>query len=230
MPEPGKRSNRNRLFLKNDLLHIHLNNMATYALVLLAAGSSNRLGQPKQLLPVDGKPLIVQMANVALHSQCKRVFVVLGAYQDQIQPHLIASNLTIVQNPLWEEGVASSIRTGVAASEKQIPDLNGIVFMTCDQPFVSPSVIDGLILRKEKTGKPMVASAYRDTMGIPAIFDKKYFPELQKLKGQQGAKKIFSNHRGSVETISFPQGYIDIDTWDDFQLWQHSQGSGERGE
>ncbi|HEX4849884.1 MAG TPA: nucleotidyltransferase family protein, partial [Puia sp.] len=205
--------------------YIHQNNMATYALILLAAGSSNRLGQPKQLLLVNGKPLIVQMADVAFDSHCDQVFVVLGAYQEAIIGNLDQSRLIIIPNPIWEEGVASSIRIGVAEALKKLPSLSGIVFMTCDQPFVSSSLINNLIERKEKTAKPMVASAYRDTMGIPAIFDKQYFPDLMKLKGQEGAKKIFTAHRGSVETISFPQGYIDIDTWEDFQLWRKNESA-----
>jgi len=191
--------------------------MESYGLVMLAAGSSNRMGQPKQLLAYRGKALIEYILQIALSSICKQIAVVLGANADQILPYVQQQDVLIVQNKDWKEGMASSIRCGLSALTNQFPSLAGAIFMVCDQPFVSVSLINDLVDKKKSTGKSIIACTYKETMGTPALFSSMHFPELMQLQGQDGAKKILWQHAGELETISFPMGYIDIDTMQDYQ-------------
>ena len=190
--------------------------MNSCGLVLLAAGASTRLGQPKQLLPWQEKSLLQLMTETALQSVNGLVVVVLGANAGDLQPVVDAKKVNIVYNAGWQEGIASSIRSGLTALLQVAPLTENVIFMVCDQPYVTPSLIKELINVKKQTGKKIVASKYADTTGIPVIFDKSIFPSLLKLEGNTGAKKIIQQFNGEVETIDFPLGHIDIDTKEDY--------------
>jgi molybdenum cofactor cytidylyltransferase len=99
-----------------------------------------------------------------------------------------------------------------------IPDLDGVIFLVCDQPFLSVSFLQQLLTMQHKTGKPIIASSYGNTVGIPALFHKAYFPELLSLKGDAGAKKIMQAHTTDMATIDFPLGHIDIDTEEAYKM------------
>jgi molybdenum cofactor cytidylyltransferase len=89
--------------------------------------------------------------------------------------------------------------------------------MVCDQPFVTPSVIEHLIRRHEESSKNIVASAYANTLGIPVLFNKEVFADLMKLQGAEGAKRIITHHPEKVDSVVFPLGSVDIDTKDDYR-------------
>jgi len=191
--------------------------MYACGLVLLAAGSSNRLGQPKQLLLYKERTLLEYMIQTASASLCREVLVVLGANSEEILAGIEKTQASIVHNKDWGEGMASSIRCGLAALATNFSSIDGVIFMVCDQPFVSTDLLNSLINKRLATGKSIIASAYNNTIGIPALFDKSFFPELLLLKGQEGAKKIIMQHGAAVETIPFPMGYMDIDTVEDYE-------------
>jgi len=94
--------------------------------------------------------------------------------------------------------------------EKEQPDQ--VILMLCDQPFVDTKLLDQLILAKKESGKGIVACAYSDTLGVPALFDQKYFEVMLALKGSEGAKKVILKNRKDVFTVDFPLGEIDLDT------------------
>jgi molybdenum cofactor cytidylyltransferase len=181
------------------------------ALIILAAGSSARLGQPKQLLPFRGRSLLRHAAETALGSVCRPVVVVLGARADRLQTELAGLLVTVVLNPTWTEGMASSIRVGLAAlaSETRVPD--AVVLMLCDQPLVTSAMLDHLVNVHRSEARGIVASAYEETMGVPALFSRKYFPELASLVGDQGAKRIIVKHENDLARISLPEAAFDVD-------------------
>ncbi len=125
------------------------------------------------------------------------------------------SKIYCVENRNWTEGKASSIRLGLKALTSTSNNVNAAIFLTCDQPFISSDVIDRIIETYEKTKKTIVASKYDDTIGVPALFDRKHFSEILLLKGDQGAKSIIANYHEQVVTFSFQKGAIDIDTIED---------------
>ncbi|MBD2500027.1 nucleotidyltransferase family protein [Anabaena azotica] len=196
--------------------------MSNIGIIILAAGASKRLGQPKQLLTYQGKSLIQQITKVAIDSQCRPIVVVLGAGAEMIEPHLINLDIHIVYNQHWSTGMASSIRCGLNAIGAIAPDIEAIILMLCDQPFVSLNLINQLIGEYQTTQSPIVASEYGGIQGVPALFHKTLFSELATLQGDIGARKTIRQHSSRCSSIPFSQGVIDIDTLEDYeQLPEH---------
>ncbi|HXG37824.1 MAG TPA: nucleotidyltransferase family protein [Bacteroidota bacterium] len=184
------------------------------SILLLAAGGSTRYGSPKQLLPFRGKPLIRHLTEVALQSKASDTYVVLGAEAKKISQELSGLPVRLIVNEEWQEGIGSSLRAGVQALPKTT---EAALIMLGDQPLVTSAHLNSIIEAHQSTGKPIVASAYSGTLGVPVIFARRFFPELQRLSGDTGAKQIIQNHSGEVAGIPFPDGVVDIDTPRDLQ-------------
>lgn len=182
-------------------------------LIILAAGESSRLGQPKQNLVFNGQTFLQHAVESGRLSKCKPLIVVLGSNSEKIKP--IAGTITLY-NKDWQEGMASSIRIAIGEINKD-SSIDNVIIMLCDQPFVSATLLNTLIDKKIETGKPIVACTYNGTRGVPALFDRALFAELLSLQGPEGAKKILMAHANEIATIPFEQGGIDIDTPDDFE-------------
>lgn len=193
-----------------------------YGVVLLAAGKSSRLGKAKQLLEFKGESLVRRAATLALKISNK-VIVVVGAQEDKIKEELIGLNIFLCINKDYEQGIASSIHEGVTAMQKRFPQITGIIFIVCDQPFISADLLKQLIESSELSNKGIAASSYGETVGTPVLFRKKYFSVLIQLRGDQGAKKIIQNNIDDVATVAFPEGIIDIDTVEDYEALKKSR-------
>jgi molybdenum cofactor cytidylyltransferase len=187
------------------------------AIVILAAGTSARLGSPKQLLFYKGKTLLRHTVDTALETGCQSVFVILGANSETIRKELNNSPVIIVENTGWMEGMASSIRCALENITNTILRPEMVIFMVCDQPYVNSALLLQLLEKKQETGKPIVASSYGDNTGIPALFHKSLFPALMELKGDRGAKKLISDHPEKVAVVPFAKGITDIDTAADYE-------------
>lgn len=185
-------------------------------LIILAAGSSSRLGKPKQNLVFQGSTLLQRSIKAALAADCQQIVVVLGANAPVIEPTIADQPIQIILNKDWEKGMSSSISSGLAALLKTNPQLQSVILMLCDQPFADTSIINQLIQASENK-KNLVASSYNGTIGVPALFDKSYFDELLALKGNEGAKKLLLKYANEVHTVPFPLGMIDIDTIGDYE-------------
>ncbi|WP_426484804.1 nucleotidyltransferase family protein [Flavobacterium sp. 2] len=185
-------------------------------IVILAAGNSSRLGQPKQLLGYKDSTLLKNTIAEASLVPNAKIIVVTGANNQLIEEELDPSKIKISFNPNWESGMASSIVNGLQKLLILYPDYENCIFAVCDQPYVSSLIFENLIQEHNKTGKGIVASAYSETLGTPVLFHKNYFAELLELKGQEGAKKIISKFSDEVVSILFEKGNIDIDTEDDY--------------
>ncbi len=185
-------------------------------LIILAAGSSSRLGKPKQNLVFQGNTLLQRTIKFALAADCQQVLAILGANSAVIEPTIKNEPIQIIHNPDWEEGMASSIRHGLTALLKSHPDIKNVILMLCDQPFADTSIINQLV-QASANNKAIVASAYNGTIGPPALFNKIHFNELLTLKGKEGAKKLLLKYADEVHTVPFPLGMIDIDTIGDYE-------------
>lgn len=187
------------------------------AIIVLAAGRSSRLGSPKQLLVYQGKSLLQHAVNAALQTTMRPVIVVVGANCDVVKKELPGMNVEVVENERWKEGMASSLRCGLAVVQKKGPNVDGIIFMVCDQPYITKSLLNGLLQAQLETGLPIVASSYDGTLGTPAFFHRSFFNELMELKGDTGAGKLIKQHGDMVTTVPFSKGIIDIDTRKDYE-------------
>jgi molybdenum cofactor cytidylyltransferase len=190
------------------------NNSASVGAVVLAAGSSSRMGRPKQTLRFGGESLLRRAALAALGAGCRPVIVVTGAHAELSRGELDGLDAREVLNPLWETGMASSVRAGVEALAGA--DADAAVLLLCDQPHVTADIIAGLVAAHRATGRPVVASAYGGSFGVPALFVRALFAELARLEGTAGAKQVIKRHASEAHFLSFPGGEVDVDTPDDF--------------
>lgn len=186
-------------------------------IILLAAGSSDRMGQPKQLLAFNGGSLLNHGIKIAVETGCSPVVLVLGANADLIKKQVNNKNILLIENKHWSEGMASSIRCGIEALKSQAPGTDAAIIMVCDQPFVDAKLLLQLVEKYLETGKPVIASKYAGTFGTPALFDKTIFAALLTLKGDAGAKKIMKENEAMLDFIDFPNGNVDIDTAGDYE-------------
>lgn len=180
--------------------------------IILAAGSSTRLGEPKQFLRYRGESLIRRTARAAREARCAPVVVVAGAAHRRIADELVALEVEIVHNEDWQRGIGTSIRCGVEACLSREPALTAIAILVCDQPALDARIVSAL---RAKSERGIAAAAYSGTLGVPAVFTSGYFPELRALADDYGAKRLLQSHAEDVTAVPFPEGAIDIDTpWD----------------
>jgi CTP:molybdopterin cytidylyltransferase MocA len=176
------------------------------AAVVLAAGASTRLGEPKQLIKIVGETLLERAVRTAREAGCSPVVVVLGAAYVEILANSSLANTVPVINDKWMEGMASSIRLGVRTLGFIAKDAEGVLLMTCDQPAVTVQHLNRVMMRQE-----VKASRYAERNGVPAYFPNKYFGELMALTGDMGARGLLAQARFE----DLPHGELDIDTPED---------------
>ena len=157
------------------------------------------------------------MTEVAASSDANPILVVLGAHPNLLLPEIDTEKTSIVINNEWKKGMASSIVSGLTTLLEKYPIADAVIFMMCDQPFISSSLLNNLILTQQQTGKTIVSCSYDNTTGPPALFHKSIFPELLQLNGDKGARAIVERHHDEMATVLFPEGSIDIDTISDYE-------------
>jgi len=194
--------------------------MSVVALIVLAAGASTRMGMPKQLLQFGERSLIGHVVEVAIASVCNPIIVVLGASSDRIKPEVERLDVRVVENPHWAEGMSTSIRTGIKTLKAINPEVEAVVLMVCDQPFVSTQIIDRLVASYRATGKPIIASEYAEISGVPALFSRALFSELTALSDDVGARQVIKQHAQAVFGVPFSEGAINLDTPKDYEAFQ----------
>jgi len=176
------------------------------AAVVLAAGASVRLGEPKQLVQLAGEKLLERAVRTAREAGCSPVVVVLGADAELIAAQCDLSDAVVAINDVWSEGMASSIRLGMRTLGAAAKDADGVVLMTCDQPAVTAEHLRTLMKAGETT-----ASAYAGRRGVPAYLPSTAFAQLMQLRGDAGARDLL---RGT-EAVELADGELDIDTVED---------------
>ena len=190
----------------------------TCAAIVLAAGASTRLGQPKQLLQMNGESLLHRTVRLATGARCTPIFVVLGFEAERMQRETADLDVRVVLNPEWQSGMGSSLRSGMEAlmRERQLPQK--VVLLLSDQPMLSSEILFNLVKKSAETGSLLVASSYTGSLGVPAVFHKELYPDLQKVEGDKGAREVIQMYRDQTSSIDFPEGVIDIDTVQDLEL------------
>ncbi len=182
----------------------------TVALLLLAAGASTRMGQPKQLLPYRGRTLLRHAAETAVATGCAPLVLVTGALHESLAAEVADLPLQVVHNPDWQAGMASSIQTGLTAATAAQP--RAYLVMLTDQPLVTAELLQQLIVQQQHSRAAVVATAYGDALGVPAVFDQSLLPALNGLRGAQGANRLIAGLGAAVGRIAFSEGLLDVDT------------------
>lgn len=180
----------------------------TIAAILLAAGSSSRLGRPKQLVELDGETLIRRAANALIDAVCSPIVVVLGSEIELSKQQLSGLNVRIAENADWPSGMSSSIREGM--SHVILENVDGVLISVCDQPKVRSEHLQKLIARFTETKAAVTAAEYNDVLGVPSIFSRELFDDLMHLTGDKGARDLIRNH--PAVSVPIPEAALDIDT------------------
>ncbi|MFY7839930.1 MAG: nucleotidyltransferase family protein [Lacibacter sp.] len=193
------------------------NEQTHIVVIVLAAGASSRLGTPKQLLAYSGTTLLQHSIEAAQASDAETVLVVLGANANTIKHELKDTTANLVVNTDWKDGMASSIRCGLQTLVKLNSNIEAVILMVADQPFVTAALINSLMDVNRKEQHSIVASEYGTTFGTPVLFAKRFFPELIELTGDVGAKGLVKKYMNEAAFVSFPEGDVDIDTAEDYK-------------
>jgi molybdenum cofactor cytidylyltransferase len=181
--------------------------------LVLAAGGSQRLGQPKQLLDWQGEPFVRVVAKTALRSGLSPVVVVSGAYADGVERALDGLPVEIVNNPRWEEGQSSSMKTGLRVLP---PETQAVVMMLVDQPQIPAPLVGSLVEAHAKHLYPIIATMVDQRRGNPVLFDRVTFSDLKKVEGDFGGRKIFSRFQVHYVPWIDPRIGLDVDSMEDY--------------
>jgi len=184
--------------------------------VILAAGGSTRMGSPKQLLTLGGRPLLLRAVEATLASGAQPVIVVLGAEAVRLRPLLSGHPVVVAENPQWSEGMASSLRAGVSRLIEVSPATDAAVIVLCDQPHFSSGSIRRLVDAERTTGRSIAAARYGGRNGAPALFRREHFSALCALTGDHGARALLNGDPASVATVEMPELEADLDTPADY--------------
>ncbi len=193
--------------------------MANTGIIILAAGNSSRLGQPKQFLKYKGKTLLSHAIETAQASRNKGpILVVTGALHDELFRECSSLLVSVVHNVNWQQGMSTSIQTGLRALVRINPDTTGALITLCDQPLVTTAHLDNLLdISAHHQNHGIVATSYADTVGAPAFFSRKVFEQLYQLKGDKGARELFNDPEQKLVTVPFKPAAVDIDTMEDYE-------------
>jgi molybdenum cofactor cytidylyltransferase len=172
------------------------------------------MGQPKQLLRLPGAryTLLEQTLHTALEAGLHPVFVVLGAHAEAIAAAADLQGSTVLHNPDWTEGMASSIRCGLCAVQERVPEAAGVLLLVCDQPALTREHLQALLAAHHAEPEAILASRYAETNGVPMLAPRALLPELAALTGDRGARALLRNPHLRVTGVPFSGGAWDVDT------------------
>jgi molybdenum cofactor cytidylyltransferase len=195
--------------------------MGEIGAVVLAAGMATRMGDPKVLRLFHGKPLFLYAVETAMRAELSPIYVVGGAYTEQLKAHVKGLPVTVVHNPDYARGMATSLRAGISAIEGEVSA--AFVFLA-DEPFIPDEVVQTMMevyrtRRAESSSSFILRPRYAGIPGHPVLFAREFFPELVRVQGDEGARCVIKRNAEKVQFIDFdnPQWGFDIDTPDDWQ-------------
>jgi molybdenum cofactor cytidylyltransferase len=185
--------------------------------IVLAAGASSRLGRAKQLLEYKGERLIDRMVGLFSKLPLDECCVVYGARRAEMEPVITQLSVATAYNPDWSTGMAGSLQTGLKTLLELDANLSAILIALVDQPLLTITHFSAMLELHRVNPNSIIAAAYEDTQGVPAIFPSTFFPELLSQKVAVGAKKIIKKYADQVISYSCPEAAFDIDTEADYQ-------------
>ncbi len=196
--------------------------------VVLAAGSSTRMGRNKLFFELDGETLIRRVVRRAIDAGLDPVLVVVGHEGARARTELAGLPCTPVDNPHHALGINRSLRTGIS----HVPErARAAVVMLADMPFVTSSMVATLVARYRGSAAPLVISAYGAVNAPPMLYDRALFPELQRMEGEGCGRQVVRRHRHEAVALSWPSAALqDIDVPEDYERIRAELGVGDVGD
>ncbi len=186
------------------------------------------MGTSKQLLELEGQPLLVRAVEAALNSPVWPVVVVLGAEAEKIRPVLARHPVLVTENPAWAEGMAASIRAGVTTLQQFSRHLDAALIALCDQPAFSRDAIDQLLAAQRTSNRSIIAARYSGRHGAPALFLREHFSTLTALTGEEGARELLNGDLSRVTSVDLPMLALDLDTPADIAAYRSAGSVAEK--
>ncbi|MBW8876185.1 MAG: nucleotidyltransferase family protein [Acidobacteria bacterium] len=182
--------------------------------ILLAAGTSSRMGSNKLFFELEGESVLRGAVRRALAGGLSPLLVVLGHQSDEAARELEGLPCQWVLNPLYEQGINSSLKSGILAVP---PEARAAMVLLADMPFVTPEMIAAMIARYRETRAPLVISDYEGVNAPPMLYDRSLFNELLTMTGEGCGRQVVKRHRGEAEVLAWPASALgDIDVPEDY--------------
>lgn len=197
-----------------------------HGLVVLAAGASRRLGEPKQLLSLDGESLVHRCTRAGLATRPSQSVLVLGAVPDQVAASVADLPITPLPCPDWQRGIGASLATGLRALRE---DIDGALVLVCDQPALEAPHLQALVAAWRRAPARAAASAYAGVLGVPALLPRAWFGELASGRDDRGARGLLRQHAETVSAVPAPALALDLDTPSQREDWQTRPPLGPAG-
>ena len=194
------------------------------ALVMLSAGASSRMGQPKQLLPWKNSTLLQHSLDQALQAKASEVILVLGANHERILAEIENRTVTLVINANWSDGMSASIGAAMKYLGESGKDFDGVLFCLSDQPLLDFNYYNDLIDKFLTSTEEIVYSKYSKSYGVPAIFPKTMFHELENLSGDKGAKSLIQRNLERAQWVDASSLAVDLDTMEQYRRFYLAYG------
>lgn len=191
-------------------------NFSTVAAIVLAAGSSARMGKPKQLIEFEGQSLLRRTVETVIASSVDFVVVTTADNGVDFARELSGLDWTAAQVEKPEQGQSESVRAGLSTVE-EYGDFDAILFTPCDLPLLSIEHLDALLAKYRRGDWDIVASRYDGIAGAPLIIGRTLWPEIWELRGDTGMRKILPSRRASTLCIEWEDGKFDLDTPEDVE-------------
>jgi molybdenum cofactor cytidylyltransferase len=196
--------------------------MTSIAILILAAGSSSRMKDIKQLLKIKDKTLLEITCENAKNSKAAPIFCVLGSNAGKIKKETRTQNIDFIYNSNYKTGLSSSIVTGIKFLEEKDFNLDAVLIMLADQPQVNTTYLNQLIALHQKNKDKIIASNYKGKSGVPAIFPKHYFADLKLLKEDKGARIFLQQNTSDTVLFEGPASLIDLDSPEEYRAYLKS--------
>lgn len=187
-----------------------------WGVMILAAGEASRMGKAKMLLPFKEKTILEHIVEEVIDLVPNEIVLVTGHYHDKITEVIEHPEVRRVYNAAYQNGMSSSIQTGLDAMLQNNPGIDFLLILVADQPFLHKELMQKMIQLHSETKKGLVAASYQGVAGTPLLLSAKYFDKLYQLKGDKGARVILQDFSSDLTTVHFELGWLDIDTASDY--------------
>lgn len=182
------------------------------AVLILAAGASSRMGQPKALLPWGGTTVMGHLLDELKAAGLSDITLVSGAHHEELKKGLEQKDVRLVYHKGWEAGMGSSLRKGVQFTSESFPQKRGLLILLSDQPLISSDYFKEMVAAFQAHPDRIIATSYGESAGVPALFPSEFWPAMARVADNRGAKALIRSHHEDCVLLDAGAAVTDMDT------------------